>query len=378
MPSDTSETLSDIRDTLEALESSLLRYEQLIHQSGEDTSLIHAMIRFAHNAKGAFASIDDSAAVSILHRTEDALDQLRNRKIAPSMELAGALIESVGAVLGYLEDEKAEKRFPICIDRIEKLLRLSATDDVIPALAVSNEIIEKVRTLNARLFVIDKLVMATLTKSTLHELPLVADLSSIGEIVDAKIPDATPGQAEITISIYFATTASDDELALTIFDTYREVPLDTHKPKLDTPTRTNISERRTLRILIVDDDLVTRIILTKILSAYGRCDAVVNGQEAQISWVVALEESDPYDLISLDVRMPEMDGRQFLRHMRQLESERKVTFTPSTKVIMTTAASENRNILGAFRDGREGYLLKPINPDEVKLLLQKLGFHLLS
>lgn len=63
-----------------------------------------------------------------------------------------------------------------------------------------------------------------------------------------------------------------------------------------------------MKILIVEDDFYSRKILKKFLTAYGEVDIAINGEEAVAAFKLAWEENQPYDLITLDIMMPIMDG----------------------------------------------------------------------
>lgn len=75
-----------------------------------------------------------------------------------------------------------------------------------------------------------------------------------------------------------------------------------------------------MRILLAEDDFVTRKFMMNFLSSYGECDAAVDGMEAVDAYLMALEDGEPYDLACLDIMMPVMDGYQVLRSIRDLEA----------------------------------------------------------
>ncbi len=58
-----------------------------------------------------------------------------------------------------------------------------------------------------------------------------------------------------------------------------------------------------MKILIAEDDLVSRSFLSRFLEKYGDCDLVVDGLEALDAFLMALKEKDPYRLICLDIMM---------------------------------------------------------------------------
>ena len=76
-----------------------------------------------------------------------------------------------------------------------------------------------------------------------------------------------------------------------------------------------------MRVLIVEDDFVARRVLKEILSPYGECDIVVDGEEAVQAFRLAWEDEEPYDLICMDIMMPNVDGHESLKRIRLIEQE---------------------------------------------------------
>lgn len=128
-----------------------------------------------------------------------------------------------------------------------------------------------------------------------------------------------------------------------------------------------------MRILLAEDDYVTRKAMYSFLSKYGECDITVDGSEAVDAFMLALEEEAPYDLVCLDIMMPVMDGYQALLGIRNLEKERNIPKEKAVKVIMTTALNEEKNVKLAFELGCTIYSGKPINQERFEQALKKLG-----
>ena len=124
-----------------------------------------------------------------------------------------------------------------------------------------------------------------------------------------------------------------------------------------------------MKTLIVEDDFVSRRLLQVILTPYGPCDIAVNGAEAIEAFRLAWQEKNPYQLICLDIMMPELSGQEVLKAIRNIERELAIDWEDGAKVIMTTALHDNDNIKQAFQEQCEAYLVKPI---ERKKLLQQL------
>ncbi len=128
-----------------------------------------------------------------------------------------------------------------------------------------------------------------------------------------------------------------------------------------------------MKILLAEDDFVTRKFMTSFLSKYGDCDVTVDGMEAVDAFLMALEDGEPYDLVCLDIMMPVMDGYQALVGIRNLEKERDIPPEDAVKVIMTTALNDEKNVKMAFDLGCTIYSGKPIDKDRFEQALKKLG-----
>ncbi len=130
-----------------------------------------------------------------------------------------------------------------------------------------------------------------------------------------------------------------------------------------------------MRVLIVDDDFISRRLLQKILSSYGDCDIAVDGAEAIRAFELAWSEGRPYDLICMDIVMPNIDGQQALRKIREIEGERSIHWAHEVKVIMTTSLDDPESVSDAiYKGGATSYLIKPISKVSITNELRKLGF----
>jgi two-component system chemotaxis response regulator CheY len=131
-------------------------------------------------------------------------------------------------------------------------------------------------------------------------------------------------------------------------------------------------EQSKLKMLIVEDDLPSYKILEEYLSEYGDCTIVANGAEGVEAFKNALDASTPYDLVCLDIMMPEMDGHEALRTIRQIEQEHDIFEPSGVSVIMTTAKDRSRDMIEAFDEGCASYIVKPIDQEKLVAEMQKL------
>ena len=116
-----------------------------------------------------------------------------------------------------------------------------------------------------------------------------------------------------------------------------------------------------LRMLLVEDDFASRLVLQTFLARYGECHIAVNGREAVEAFGSALELGNRYDLICMDIMMPELDGRQAVNQIRALEENRGIRSTNGAKIIMTTAVDDVSEVFRCFGELCDAYLTKPVD-----------------
>jgi two-component system chemotaxis response regulator CheY len=127
-----------------------------------------------------------------------------------------------------------------------------------------------------------------------------------------------------------------------------------------------------MRILIVEDDMTSRLLIRKMLEPFGTCDTAVNGKEAVEACRLAHESGTPYTLVCLDIMMPEMDGQTALKAIRAEEDSRELPPSKAAKIVMTTALRDLDNVANAYRELCDGYLVKPILREKLVGMLKEL------
>lgn len=127
-----------------------------------------------------------------------------------------------------------------------------------------------------------------------------------------------------------------------------------------------------MKSLIVEDDQTSRLILQTTLKHHGPTVSLVNGKDAALEVREAYDAGEPFDLVTLDIMMPEVDGQTALRQIRQVEGVAGIPRDEGVKIVMTTALDDPKNVMEA-REGRcDGYLVKPIRMANLLALLRQL------
>ena len=129
-----------------------------------------------------------------------------------------------------------------------------------------------------------------------------------------------------------------------------------------------------MKSLVVDDELVSRSKLKKIMESFGPCDAVEDGDQAVLTVIKALNLGEPYDVILMDLMMPVMDGHEALKRIRAIEQERRVEPGKEARVIVISSLEDQKNVCQAFFKGLASvYVTKPVNRESVHTALRSLN-----
>jgi signal transduction histidine kinase/CheY-like chemotaxis protein len=126
-----------------------------------------------------------------------------------------------------------------------------------------------------------------------------------------------------------------------------------------------VAPPRALRVLLAEDNAVNRRLAEILLKKQGHSVAVAeNGRAA-----VALFDGEAFDLILMDVQMPEMDGLEATAAIRKREQE---TGSQRIPIVALTAHAMNGDRERCVAAGMDGYISKPINPQELYRTIQEL------
>ncbi|NQV32146.1 MAG: response regulator [Phycisphaeraceae bacterium] len=140
---------------------------------------------------------------------------------------------------------------------------------------------------------------------------------------------------------------------------------------VDQAPQTSSKTHGQLNILVVEDDFPSCEVLKEYLLDYGQCTCAANGIGGVEAFTTALEAGTPYDLVCLDIMMPEMDGHEALTRIRHIEETHGIGSEP-VAVIMTTAKDRSRDMIQAFDEGCASYIVKPVDQGKLIAELKKL------
>ena len=114
-----------------------------------------------------------------------------------------------------------------------------------------------------------------------------------------------------------------------------------------------------LRVLVVDDSPAMRMLLKKILSQSGLPIENILDAADGVEGLIKLRDN-PINLILSDINMPNMDGEEFVRHVKADKALREIP------VLMITTDNSTARVLRLRQLGAQGYICKPFTPEMVK------------
>lgn len=128
-----------------------------------------------------------------------------------------------------------------------------------------------------------------------------------------------------------------------------------------------------LRCLVVDDDELERELIAHYLENIACCDMAENGLKAVAMFRKAFEAGNRYDLVILDIVMPEMDGHAAAKEMRLIEKGAGLAVNSGVTIIVISSLNTPHDVIQAYlAASSSAHIVKPVNPDKLRKILYKL------
>jgi PAS domain S-box-containing protein len=145
-------------------------------------------------------------------------------------------------------------------------------------------------------------------------------------------------------------------------------------PLIDLPDAAGaptIAPARGLSILVAEDNEINALLMRSLLTRLGHHAVIsTNGEEALESWQAARSAGAPYDLVLMDIQMPQLDGIETTKRIRGLEVGQPGRQTP---ILALTANTLVEDRYACFEAGMDGFLIKPLDRDKLAEALAGLA-----
>jgi len=171
----------------------------------------------------------------------------------------------------------------------------------------------------------------------------------------------------------FMTCLTKPVKPVQLFESLIQVLSETRKMQKPKPVNNKLdpqlSQRLPLRILLCDDNLINQKVAVRLLGQMGyRPQIAANGIEA-----LSAIDSAPYDVVFMDVMMPEMDGLEATRQIRQRQKDRARNYKAHMVIVAMTASAMPGDREKCLEVGMDDYLSKPVRPEDVRAVIERWG-----
>jgi two-component system chemotaxis response regulator CheY len=125
-----------------------------------------------------------------------------------------------------------------------------------------------------------------------------------------------------------------------------------------------------MKIMVIDDVFMNILRLKEAVRPFGDADGFQNAREGLEALQFAYLTNDRYDLLFLDIVMPEMSGFDVLKAVVKMGAG--LSPKERTKVVMVTARNQEESVREAIRNGASGYVIKPFQDERIHGEIQRL------
>lgn len=367
--------MKDIQEIVSLIED----WEQVLLKI-EQTKLmgdVHLAFQKAHSLKGSLALGGYERASQAVHATEDKLDKIRRSGDFSDLNLDPifGLIDELRQAVSRGED-------------LSEVVQVSQPSPSSPTLktftwgfSLSEETLKTIDFClrqGVQLWVLQKTFKTTLSDSAWARLPLFRNLESVGSLYSYyPSPDTWDRQQpEVVVSFLFSSDQDHEGLTRLFYDPVLPAQID---PKLTQGKKSSDEPRPKdlrLKILLVEDDALTRMLLSRILSQANEVEESSDGLTAWNMWLQALESGKPFQMMILDQMIPELSGQELLVRIRDHEARHRLSGPQRLHVYINTALDGYEFVKMAFKNQADGYFVKPFSLDKILGTIEQLRLEL--
>lgn len=125
-----------------------------------------------------------------------------------------------------------------------------------------------------------------------------------------------------------------------------------------------------MKTLVIDDEFTALTKMKAMLEKYGEVDPATCGEQAIALFEKSIAEANPYDLITIDIELPDMNGIELLKIFNQKESAWQTSWA---KKVIISASGTPDNVVKSAKNACDAFLVKPIKKETLNEKLIALG-----
>jgi len=328
-----------------------------------DTSIVHLLFRTVHNLKSSTAQAGFTELSREVHELENVLDQIRRGKAPWSATRFDQVTQVIDRARFTLLGVQSGEGLPTPDKALDPPPPISFSNRWGLALSVGElAACERAEVKGLGIYRVDKLFKKGLPRDIFNTLPVIEDIRELGAPI-AVFPSweaYSEGPEEQVVKFLFASAKATVELEEVLFDPLIVL----REPRVRLATGTTTGARETLRFLIVEDDPTAGGLLHYILRQHGDCVLCESGNEGLAAFHEGWERGTPFDLVILDLFLPDLHGDAVLGEIRALEVQRDIRDVANRcMVFINTASKDLSQMRQTLALEPDGYLMKPINVD---------------
>jgi len=344
---------SHLHELLETLESGVLTMER---GGGDPVASVHRLFQSAHNLKSGLAMAGLERASKLFHTLEDGLDDIRRGRLAWNSGWADALLETVDRVKTCVDDGNDEG-----LDTSFSLPEQGGPGDAPPVLGPEEAVAALQAASQGRgLFRIEKLFLPGLTREEFEGHIIYDDIRDCGTLLSVK-PDWDEYAAttkELVVRFLFSSSSTQETLAELFFDPLIALPV----PAAPAPQ---------FKLLVVDDEPLDLLVVRRAVEGFGEIVLARDGAEGLEQFCDAFRRNEGFDVVILDLEMPELGGHGMLQALRDFEETQGIFGLDRCLVFMNTSSRDWEKVKTSFQLQADRYFIKPLSVNAIKKRLNE-------
>ena len=123
-------------------------------------------------------------------------------------------------------------------------------------------------------------------------------------------------------------------------------------------------------------DQSTQTLIEKIIGENAECIICSTSMEGIEKFVDHMVAFDPFDVVLVDINLPDLNGVHTLRLLRRFEDVKGIVSNRKSKIIMMTGTADEENVKGSLKNGCDQFLIKPVNKEKVEAKFKAVGVKL--